>query len=173
LSDFNDYALLFPGRELRGHDSTASRSSTRSAGSKRRRWEFEEVIPSIEEHDTPPPLGSAQNPFPVSSDSDDSDDSESSDDNESYDDASSPNRRRIHIVAPEYSPITPLRQTFNSISDNKESYGDASSPNRRHIVAPEYSPITPLQQTSFNSVSDSQRRVRGPTTESGVKDEEE
>ena len=87
--------------------TAASRSSTLSAGSKRRRSEFEEVIPSIEEYDTPPPLGSAENPFPISSDSD-SDDSEPSDDEETNDDASPSKRRRIHILAPDYSDITPL-----------------------------------------------------------------
>jgi hypothetical protein len=137
MSDFSDDVRLFPGGEIRGRDSTASRSSTRSTGSKRRRSEFEEVIPSIEEHDTPPPLGSAENPFSISSNSDDS---ESSDDNENNGGASSPKRRRIH------------------------SNG---------VGPPECSPITPLRQTIRNSTSDSQRWVRGPTSESGVEDQEE
>jgi len=137
MSDFGGDVRLFPGEEIRGRDSTASRSSTRSAGSKRCRSEFEEVIPSIEEHDTPPPLGSAENPFSISSNSDDS---EPSDDNESNGGASPPKRRRIHSVS---------------------------------LGSPEYSLITPIRQTIRNSTSDSQRWVRGPTSESGVEDQEE
>jgi len=105
---------MLPGREIRSWDSTTSGSDTRFAGSKRRRAESEDVIPSVEEYDTLPPLGSAENPVSISSDNDDS---------EINGGASPPKRRRIHsdgVVPPEYSPITPLRDTFwSSVSDSR------------------------------------------------------
>jgi len=131
MSDFNDNAIMFSGRKVRSHGSTTSRSSTRFVGSKRCRGEFDEVIPSIEEHDTPPLLGSAENPFSISSDSE----SSGSDIDVG---TSSPKRRRIGIVS---------------------------------LSPPKYSPITPLRQSFWNSVTDSRRRVRGPTSESGVQDD--
>ena len=124
---------MFPGGEIRSRDSTTF------AGSKRRRAEFEEVIHSIKEHDTPPPNGSAENPLSISSDSDDSE-SNGSEIDDGANRASPPKRRRIDLVGarpPEYSPMAPLRQTFS------------------------------------NSISDSRCWMRGPTSESGVKDEDE